>query len=187
MDDVLGADVPIRGFRAPTFSLDHRTRWALPLLAEHGYDYDSSVFPMKSPLYGVPGAPLDLYTVDPDDPAREAPDAPLVEVPQAVCRLLGVRLPVGGGVYMRVLPFRLLTALLRRVNARRPFVIYLHPWETDAQGPRIDLPVVSRFFTYHGVDRTLGKLDRLLQLFSFTTVANVVDRWRRQREDDGRC
>ena len=174
---VLGEEVEIRGFRAPTFSLDSRTAWALPLLAKWGYTYDSSVFPIKGPLYGVPEAPVDLYRVSVGDPGAIDAESPLLEFPPAVCEVMGFRVPVGGGVYLRLLPLPVLIRLLESVNEDRPFVLYVHPWETDSATPRMPLGPFARFATYYGLGSTLPKLDRLLTRFRFTTVEKVVGDW----------
>jgi polysaccharide deacetylase family protein (PEP-CTERM system associated) len=173
---VLGQDLRIRGFRAPTFSLDQRTGWALPILARRGYLYDSSVFPMRGPLYGVPNAPVGPYRISFDDPSAVDPESSLTEVPPAVCRIAGIRIPVGGGVYLRLLPMSLLVRLLGRINEERPFIIYIHPWETDPETPRVRMPAMARFATYPGIQHGLRKVERLLNTFRFTTVAEVVER-----------
>lgn len=179
---VLGQDVSIRGYRAPTFSLDHRTSWALPILARRGYRYDSSVFPRRGPLYGVPRAPVAPYRIADDDPAVVEPKSVLTEIPPAVCELLGVRLPVAGGVYLRLLPLGLVVNLLKRINTERPFVIYVHPWETDPGTPRVLMPTLARFATYGGIRHTLAKLERLLSMFRFTTVDDTLERWNKRPE-----
>lgn len=183
---ILGDDTRIRGFRAPTFSLDRRTRWALPILARNGYAYDSSVFPMRGPLYGVPDAPLGPYRIDLEDPSRTDPTSALTEFPPAVCRIAGLPLPVGGGVYLRLLPSWLVVRLLKRINHDRPFVIYVHPWETDGDTPRVQMRAMARMATYPGIERALGKVERLLKTFRFTTVAEIVDHWNERRPADAR-
>ena len=89
-----------------------------------------------------------------------------------------LKVPVSGGFYLRALPGALLRALLRRINAQgRPFVIYLHPWETYAGTPKLALPPVSRWVTYHNIERTLFRLERLLESFRFTTLEQVLAGW----------
>jgi polysaccharide deacetylase family protein (PEP-CTERM system associated) len=169
-------DVAVRGFRAPTFSLDTRTAWALRVLAEEGFTYDSSVVPARGPLYGCPGAPLEIYRPSAEDLRRADPSGPLVEFPAPVVTLAGGRLPVGGGIYLRALPFRLYHALARRVLARRPFFLYVHPWETDPGIPRLDLPRFPRWATYTGLRGMLSKLERLLKSIQFTTMSAAIAR-----------
>ena len=171
---VLGPEARVLGFRAPTFSLDRDTAWALPILQRWGYLYDSSVFPMRVALYGLQDAPLAPYRIAFDNPAAVDPESALTEVPVAVARIGRYRLPVGGGVYFRFLPVSWSTRLLERVRRDGPVVLYLHPWETDPQTPRVRLGPAARLATYHGIDRALGKLERLLGRFRFTTIAALV-------------
>ncbi|MBC7224539.1 MAG: polysaccharide deacetylase family protein [Anaerolineae bacterium] len=180
----LGLDGVV-GFRAPTFSLDGRTAWALSLLAEFGFRYDSSVFPARGPLYGVPGAPLGPYRPSPEDPARPAADGPVWELPPTVCRLGPWRVPVAGGAYLRLLPFAFLRWCLRRVAREgRPLVLYVHPWELWPGTPRADLPPPARWATYGGRGRALGRLERLLEAFSFAPLGEVLGVWSPPGEEE---
>lgn len=168
----------IVGFRAPTFSLDRRTAWALPLLAELGFRYDSSVFPARGPLYGVPDAPLGCYRPSPEDPARPAADGPVWELPPTVCRLGPWRVPVAGGAYLRLWPFAFLRWCLDRVAREgRPLVLYLHPWEVWASTPRVDLPPLARWVTYGGREGALRRLERLLAQYAFAPLGEVLGVW----------
>lgn len=173
------------GFRAPTFSLNGRTAWALPLLAEFGFRYDSSVFPARGPLYGVPGAPLGRYRPSPEDPARPTADGPVWELPPTVCHLGPWRVPVAGGAYLRLLPFAFLRWCLRRVAREgRPLVLYVHPWELWPGTPRADLPPLARWATYGGQGRVLGRLERLLEAFSFAPLGEVLGVWSPPGEEE---
>lgn len=164
------------GFRAPTFSLARPTAWALGVMARHGYRYDSSVFALRGPLYGIAGAPLGAYRVALDEPARVEPGSPLIEVPVAIWEGAGVRLPTGGGAYLRLLPRPILERLLNGIAARRPIVLYVHPWETDPGTPRLPLPRWARIATYAGIDGSLAKLDALLGRFRFGRIDRLVER-----------
>jgi polysaccharide deacetylase family protein (PEP-CTERM system associated) len=168
--------VEVRGFRAPTFSMDHRTTWALEVLAEEGYTYDSSVVPTRGPLYGCPGAPLGIYRPAPGDLSRHDPSGPIVEFPAPVVALPGWRVPVGGGFYLRQLPWFVYKRLVASVLRRRDFFLYLHPWETDSAAPRHPLPLAARVATYRGISGMLSKVERLLRSFRFTTMREVVKR-----------
>jgi peptidoglycan-N-acetylglucosamine deacetylase len=170
---------PIAGYRAPTFSLDQRTSWAIPALVQRDYTYDSSIFPMRSGLYGVAGAPLAPYRIGSANVARPDPRGKLWEVPMSVWQAGPLRVPVSGGFYLRAIPFPLLAALLGRINAaKRPIVLYLHPWETHAGTPHVEaIPALARWATYLNLDKTMSKLERLLQRFSFAPVAEVLARW----------
>jgi hypothetical protein len=132
---------------------------------------------MRGPLYGVAHAPLAPYRVHLNDPAEVDPDSALIEAPPAVFQISGLRIPVGGGVYLRLLPSRLIVSLLKRINKSRPFVLYVHPWETDPGTPRVPMQAMARFATYPRIRPTLGKLEKLLSRFRFTTVAEMIDHW----------
>jgi polysaccharide deacetylase family protein (PEP-CTERM system associated) len=171
----LGAD-PVVGYRAPTFSLDRTTAWALTVLREEGFTYDSSIFPMQVMLYGVRGAPLGIYRPAGDDLARHDPRGALVEFPVAVGSLAGLRIPVAGGFYLRALPLWLLTAVLDRIARRRPASIYLHPWECAPNLPRVALPWTSALITYFQLDTVGRKLEALLSRYEFLTMRAILER-----------
>ena len=162
------------GFRAPSFSLNNSTRWALPILEKHGFKYDASVFPIRTHLYGVPKAPLHPYRPSADDITKESHDHGIVEFPNTVLKI-GPGIPVAGGFYLRVLPTRFLDFAIRRIEKRRPVMIYIHPWETHCDTPRMkSLPHFSRFVTYWGISKALGKLEHLLSRFRFKPIREVL-------------
>ncbi len=167
--------IPIRGYRAPTFSLDSRTAWALEVLADEGFEYDSSIFPFKNHLYGVAGAPVAPYRPDPADLTRHSPTGPLWEVPLSVVTMAGRRLPVAGGFYLRVLPYPFTAWALRRISRERPFVLYCHPWECDPDTPRRALGLMDGIITYAGIRGARAKLRRLLDEFPFTRLDALLD------------
>jgi len=174
----ISAAVPgaeIVGFRAPTFSLDNRTRWALAILADLGYYYDSSIFPVRTPLYGVRGCPLGPYRPSWEDVAVADGGGMLLEFPMSVWSWAGLRLPVCGGFYLRALPFNLIRSCLRQINEQRPFTIYVHPWETYAGTPRLALPLASRFVTYYNIGAMMPRLMALLNTFSFAPMRTVLE------------
>lgn len=171
----LGAD-PVVGYRAPTFSLDRTTAWALPVLREEAFTYDSSIFPMQVMLYGVKGAPLGIYRPSGDDLARHDPRGVLVEFPVAVGSLAGLRIPVAGGFYLRVLPLWLLTAVLDRIARARPISIYIHPWECAKDLPRVALPWTAALITYFQLDTVGRKLEALLSRYEFLTMRAILER-----------
>jgi polysaccharide deacetylase family protein (PEP-CTERM system associated) len=175
MARILGDGVTVRGYRAPTFSLDNRTKYAVECLVRNGYLYDTSIFPAKNYVYGVADAPCTVYRPDAADVSRADEHSPLVEFPLTVYQLGKIRIPVSGGFYMRVLPYFLFRALLRRINRQRPFVIYFHPWETHRQTPRVkSLGLKSYFITYYGMRGALKKIERLLQDFEFEPMFDVL-------------
>lgn len=171
----LGHD-PVTGFRAPTFSLDRHTAWALRVLAEEGFRYDSSVFPRRVRMYGVPNAPLGIYRPSLDDPARNDPLSPLVEIPVAMVNVLGQRVPVAGGFYLRALPFGFVLRSLERVARERACVLYVHPWECVSGLPRLALPPTDALITYYGLDGVLRKLGAILARHSSDTLHALLER-----------
>ncbi|OYW08994.1 MAG: polysaccharide deacetylase [Rhodospirillales bacterium 12-71-4] len=159
--------VAVHGYRAPTFSIGPHTPWAHAILAEEGYRYSSSVFPVKHDLYGAPDAPR--------GPHRPHPDG-VVELPMTTVRAFGRSLPCSGGGWFRLVPYRLFQAGLRRVNQveRRPGIFYFHPWEVDPEQPRVwQARRLSRFRHYTGLDSMVPRLDRLLRDFAWASMADV--------------
>ncbi len=154
-----------RAFRACTWSVGKRTPWAIDELLAAGVAVDSSIQPVRHPDYGVPGAPTRAYRL-------AGTNGELLELPPLTWDVLGRRVPVGGGGYLRLFPLALLRAGLRqKERADVPGCIYLHPWEVDPGQPRQRLGLLRGFRHYVNLHRTLGKLDRLLQEYSFTSVS----------------
>lgn len=163
LEDTSG--VPVRGFRAPSFSILPGTEWAFDVLLEEGYQYDSSLFPIRRRGYGYPSAPPVPHRL-----LRSA--GTLLEFPLATTTLLGVRLPVAGGGYLRQLPPSLMVRGLRKLeDSKLPAMVYIHPWEIDPDQPRLSVGWLTRIRHYRGLDRTFERLRRLLQEFRFTSVA----------------
>lgn len=161
------------GFRAPSFSIDNSTRWAFEILEQYEFKYDSSIFPIKTKLYGVYDAPLQVYKPSKDDMTKEDSEGCITEFPLTVVKI-GGNIPISGGFYLRAIPFRLLKFLMVKVNKTRPAVIYVHPWETYAKTPRLNLPMLSRLITYYGIDSALKKLEGLLENFKFAPMKEVL-------------
>ncbi len=156
------------GFRASTFTLTRRTWWAFDVLVERGYRYDSSVHPVRHPVYGVPGFEPGLSRV-------EVARGSIVEFPVSTYPLLGRNWPFGGGGYFRLLPGVVTRALAARLEARgRPVALYLHPWEFDPEQPRCPAPAFKRWRHYLNLERTLPRLEALLARTRFSTMAEVV-------------
>ncbi|HYL29765.1 MAG TPA: DUF3473 domain-containing protein, partial [Gemmatimonadales bacterium] len=156
---------PVFGFRAPSFSIVPGTEWAFDVLLEEGYRYDSSIFPIRRPDYGYPGAPADAYLI-------RRPAGTLLEIPLATTAVAGLRLPAAGGGYLRHLPLALIQRALREhADRRAPAMFYIHPWEIDPDQPRLAAPLLTRIRHYRGLARTLPRLERLLAEFRFTSVA----------------
>jgi polysaccharide deacetylase family protein (PEP-CTERM system associated) len=169
IEDAIGA--PVAGYRAPTFSIIRETLWALDMLAEEGFSYDSSIFPIHHDRYGIPDAPRFPHRIN--LPAG----GELVEFPITTLEVAGQRLPFSGGGYFRLLPYPLIRSAIRRVNHRErmPAIVYLHPWELDARQPRLPIRGLSRVRHYLNLAHTAEKLDRLLAEFAFGPVQRVLD------------
>lgn len=161
------------GFRAPTFSIDNTNKWALEILAKHGYKYDSSIFPVKTNLYGVPDAPVISYNPSKVDITVHDPDGPIIEYPLSVIRV-GINIPIAGGFYLRLLPISVLKHAINRVNMKRSVVIYMHPWEMYSSTQKVQLPIISHFITYYGINSAFNKLENLLKNFTFSPIREVL-------------
>lgn len=155
----------IVGYRAPSFTITRKTLWALDILAKHGIEYDSSIFPISGhPDYGIGDAPLTIHQ-------RGA----LTEVPMSVAEIAGKRVPCSGGGYFRVFPYAATTFLMRQVNrAGRPVIFYLHPWEFDPDQPRQNLSLLKSFRHYFNLDQTVRRLDQLLGEFEFAPIKEIL-------------
>ncbi|MCU0622037.1 MAG: DUF3473 domain-containing protein [Gemmatimonadales bacterium] len=161
--------VPVQGFRAPGFSITPGTEWAFDVLLEEGFSYDSSLFPIHRPDYGYPGVPTQPHAI-----RRLA--GTLIELPIATTEVAGMRLPAGGGAYLRQLPFGLVARAFREHSARGvPGMFYVHPWEIDPGQPRLEVPLMSRMRHYRGLGGMLGRIERLMREFSFTSVERALD------------
>jgi len=174
MERILGK-IKIKGFRAPCFSIDNRNKWALRVLADFGYQYDASIFPLKiNPLYGINGAPTRPYPISFEDIRREDPQSPLMEFPMCPLRIGGLKIPIAGGFYLRMFPSRFLSWGLKRINQSQPFILYVHPWESYEKTPRFNLPLYKRIISYYGIDSVMIKLEYLLKDFLFARVDRVL-------------
>jgi polysaccharide deacetylase family protein (PEP-CTERM system associated) len=164
LEDITGSGVD--GYRAASYSIVRESLWALDILVELGFVYDSSIFPVHHDRYGIPNAvrvPHQLSTPN---------GRSIVEWPLATARILGCRLPVAGGGYFRLLPYWLSRWGLASINRRelRPFVFYLHPWEIDPAQPRVPASWLSRFRHYNNLEKSEERLRRLLGEFQFGTA-----------------
>ena len=164
------AQKPVTGYRAATYSITSRSLWALDILCEEGFRYDSSIFPMRHDRYGIPDAEQKPHVLTTPGGAR------LVEFPISVLRYGGAKIPVAGGGYFRLFPYGLTRWALRKLNAQQQeFVFYIHPWEVDPDQPRVEgAGALSRFRHYLNLDRCVERLGRLLGDFEFDTMHSVL-------------
>lgn len=158
------------GYRAATYSITLRSLWALDILAEEGFLYDSSIFPMRHDRYGIPQAKLIPHRID--TPKGNS----IVEFPISVLRYGGVTFPVAGGGYFRFFPYMLTRWGLRKLNADgQEFVFYIHPWELDPQQPRIeDASLLAKFRHYLNLKKCQQRLESLLSDFAFTPLQRIL-------------
>jgi polysaccharide deacetylase family protein (PEP-CTERM system associated) len=158
-----------RAYRAASYSITKASLWALEILAEAGFSHDSSIYPILHDRYGIPGFSRRATIV-------VTGSGPILEVPVATVRLSPRRsAPVGGGAYLRLLPYRYTAAGIRRINLeeRMPACIYVHPWEFDVEQPRLASGLLSRVRMYGGLGAMQSKLCRLLSDFRFSKLTTV--------------
>ena len=168
LEDIVQA--PVRGYRAASYSITARSLWALDILAETGFEYDSSIFPVRHDRYGIPDAERLPHRM------RTPNGHALIEFPLSTADVFNYRVPVAGGGYFRLYPYALSRTGLRQINRRhQPFIFYLHPWEIDPEQPRISASWFSRFRHYNNLDKCESRLRRLLTDFQFGTVREVLE------------
>ena len=158
LEDLSGREVT--GYRAPSFSIGTANLWAFDCLAQAGYKYSSSIYPIRHDHYGVPDSPRFAHRVD----------SGLLEVPITTLRMFERNLPSSGGGYFRLLPYAVSRWMLRRVNTvdRESAVFYFHPWEIDVAQPRIaGIDLKTRFRHYVNIHRMEGRLQSLLADFKW--------------------
>ncbi|MCB9256485.1 MAG: polysaccharide deacetylase family protein [Chitinophagales bacterium] len=162
-------DKEIKGFRAPYASLSQDSAWAIDILKDHGFKYDSSIFPMKTPLYGVKNAPLEMYKISSSDILKPDTSSELLEIPFSVYQKFGMSIPCTGGIYGRFLPAFALNQLLAKLAKDRAINFYFHPWEIDKHIPKIPVPLYNYIVSYYNINSYLSKVDRLLKKYSFSS------------------
>lgn len=168
LEDLSGVEV--LGYRAPTYSIVRGTLWALDVLAEEGYRYDSSIFPIVHDRYGIPTAERFPGPLETRSGRR------LLEFPISTVRLGGINFPFVGGGYLRQYPLWVILRGMRRVNLvdRQPALVYVHPWELDPEQPRLPAGALTRLRHYRNLHRTEDRLRALLSRFRFTTLRSVL-------------
>ena len=167
LEDIIQS--PVTGYRAASYSITGRSLWALDIIAEAGFEYDSSIFPVRHDRYGIPDASVYPHRM-------KTPNGSwLVEFPLSTVRIFGFRLPVAGGGYFRLYPYAITKAGLNQINRRqKPFIFYLHPWEIDTEQPKISAGWKSRFRHYNNLGKCERRLERLMSDFKFGTAVGVL-------------
>ena len=166
---------PIRGYRAPYWSITRRSAWALDVVAEEGLSLDSSIYPTTTSLYGIPDAPRSPFRLI--TPGGHE----LVEFPPSVLRFPFRNIPFAGGIYLRLLPYWMVRWGMRRFERTgRPALVYIHPPEFDPDKPRLKMPLAKRVLHYARLDALRVKVPRLLSDFAFAPLGELLEQHEQQ-------
>lgn len=167
LEDISGKVV--NGYRAASYSITKKSLWALDILAEAGFKYDSSIFPVHHDNYGIPGSATEPYVINSQNGRK------IIEYPLSTYKVFGQMLPVAGGGYFRLYPYWLSRHFYKNINKnKKPFVFYMHPWEIDPNQPRIKASWFSEFRHYNNLEKSETRLARLISEFSFSTMKNIL-------------
>ncbi len=160
-----------KGFRAPSFSLNSNSSWLIDVLEENNYEYDSSVVPVKTSMYGMPNAERKPYKISRNFLEGDSIEGKIIEFPLLVTKFLGKKIPAGGGFYLRTLPLRVIENAIKSYEKEKmPGVFYIHSWElTPEFMPRINLSKKDNFITYHNINKAYNKMEDLLKKYEFTS------------------
>lgn len=159
-------DGPVLGYRAPSFSIREDTRWALDIIRDLGFRYDSSIFPFKRERYGIAGSPTTPYEVLPG----------LMEFPMSTVTVRGKVIPVCGGGYFRLYPYSLTRRAIQHLNAEgQPALVYMHPWEFDPQQPKVKADIGNSFRHRVNLARTPKRFDKLCSEFDFKPIREILN------------
>jgi len=160
----------VLGYRAASYSITKKSLWALDILAESGFVYDSSIFPTRHDRYGIPDAETSPHTLITPNGSE------LVEFPITTKKIANYNLPASGGGYFRLYPYFLTKSILNSIisKEKRPFIFYLHPWEVDPEQPRIEASRLSKFRHYNNLTKCESRLEKLIRDFKFSTVKDVL-------------
>lgn len=177
LEDITGK--PVTGYRAASYSITRDSLWALDVLGEAGFVWDSSIFPIRHDRYGIPDSPKAPYSI------RTAGGHVIREFPLTTAQVMGLSIPAAGGGYFRQFPYPVFRYLFRNASGfgKRPQMFYLHPWEIDPGQPRYNnASWFSRFRHYTNLDRCYGRLEKLLQDFRFGTVSDSYNAYEPDEE-----
>ena len=168
LEDLTGT--PVLGYRAASYSITKESFWSLDILVEEGFQYDSSIFPIRHDRYGISGYPRFPHRV-------KVNGSSLIEYPLSTVRIGGMVMPVAGGGYLRLFPYRFTRWALRQINhgEKQPAIIYLHPWEIDPDQPEMPSSKLTRWRHRVNLDQTEGKFRGLVRDFKFGTIQEVIE------------
>jgi len=164
------------GFRAPSFSLNQSSAWAIDILSKNNYLYDSSIVPVKTNMYGVSGAESKPYRITGKNIGRNDPNGKILEFPLLTTKILGKSIPVAGGFYLRILPLKIIEQAIGFNNKNGiPSSFYIHSWElTPEFMPKIPLSLIDSFITYHNLTKTFSRMDNIIKKFKFTSFTRFI-------------
>lgn len=167
-----------RGFRAPTFSLNHSSSWVIDILHENDYLYDSSIMPVKTSMYGLSNAEIKPYKISSSSLEKHDPEGKLLEFPLLTTRFLGKKIPAAGGFYLRTLPMKIITNAIRNYEKFNiPATFYIHSWElTPEFMPKISMSFKDNFITFHNIDKAFSRMNQLLKNFTFTSFSRYMEK-----------
>ena len=165
-----------KGVRAPSFSLNSNSSWAIEVLEKNHYVYDSSVVPAKTNLYGIPNADNKPYKITSKNLENDSTEGKILEFPLLTTKLLGKKIPAGGGFYLRTLPSRIIENAIKSYEKNDiPGVFYIHSWElTPEFMPKIELPKKDHFITFHNINKAYVRMENLLEKFEFTSFTKFI-------------
>jgi polysaccharide deacetylase family protein (PEP-CTERM system associated) len=168
LENIIGQS--IYGYRAASYSIVEKSIWALDVLTELEFTYDSSIFPIVHDRYGIPGAKTEPHVY------KTERGNSIIEFPISTVGVGSTRIPISGGGYFRLLPYWLTCGGLKKINNQEnaPFIFYMHPWEIDTEQPRIKSNIISEFRHYNNISKFEERLRKLLQDFQFSTVSDVL-------------
>jgi polysaccharide deacetylase family protein (PEP-CTERM system associated) len=167
LEDLTGKAV--NGYRAASYSITEKSIWAIDVLCEAGFKYDSSIFPIVHDRYGIPKAEFIPHKYRTDSGNE------IIEFPLSTVGIGNKRLPISGGGYFRLIPYWITQQGLKTINKKNvPFIFYMHPWEIDIEQPKIKSSFLSEFRHYQNLDKFKPRLIRLIEQFKFSTVEDVL-------------
>jgi len=166
LEDIIGK--PVLGYRAPSWSITNESLWALDILVDEGFKYDSSIFPTKNFLYGIPDAPRFFYK-----PTVNGKILDILEIPPSTMRFASRNIPFSGGFYFRAMPFYFIDKFTSIINkSGNQVLFYLHPREIDPSQPRLKLSKRDELIHYFGIDGCLNKLLKVITKYKTTSIAD---------------
>ncbi|NLI90699.1 MAG: DUF3473 domain-containing protein [Peptococcaceae bacterium] len=167
LEDISGTGIDM--FRSPTWSINENTLWALEILEEEGFLYDSSIQPFKTPLSGISHTPLHFFY-----PKVNGKILKLLELPPGIAQIGPLKFPFAGGLYFRVIPNFIVEFFIKNINKERPVITYFHPWEVDPGQPRLQVSSLIRITHYINLKKNLDKIEQFLQQFPFAPIGEIV-------------